>query len=371
MDPDRLHGQHDRADAPPRPRRPLPRPGRRARPRRRAGHRRLAGGRAPGAAGAHRRARPPVPGRRDGRGRHAGPYFGLRTDAAVPGEHPQRRGRHGDRRWPSTASWSRPPAAPASRCTSTGPGSGTPRWRSAWRRRRWSTASTPSACACRKGLGAPMGSVVAGSAAFVEQAWRLRKMLGGGIRQGGVLGAAGLVALDQMPGLAEDHERARLLADGLRGAAGRWRRRTPTSCWWPRPIPAPCCPGSPTPGCGRCRSGRAVRFVTHRDLSRRRRRGGAGARGGAARAGLRPASGNRPVRAQGAVALQRVEPRPQRPDLREQLRRSPRARRDAGPRRRRARRPARGTSSRSPRSPCRASRSRRPSGPRRRSGPRW
>jgi threonine aldolase len=67
-----------------------------------------------------------------------------------------------------------------------------------------------------KGLGAPVGSVVAGSAEFVEEARRLRKMLGGGVRQGGVLAAAGLVALDRMDRLSEDHERARTLAAGLR-----------------------------------------------------------------------------------------------------------------------------------------------------------
>jgi threonine aldolase len=67
-----------------------------------------------------------------------------------------------------------------------------------------------------KGLGAPVGSVVAGSAEFVEEARRLRKMLGGGVRQGGVLGAAGLLALDRVDRLAEDHARARTLAAGLR-----------------------------------------------------------------------------------------------------------------------------------------------------------
>jgi threonine aldolase len=67
-----------------------------------------------------------------------------------------------------------------------------------------------------KGLGAPVGSAVAGSAAFVADARRLRKMLGGGVRQGGVVAAAALVALDRIDRLAEDHERARRLADGLR-----------------------------------------------------------------------------------------------------------------------------------------------------------
>ncbi|MFC5994524.1 threonine aldolase family protein [Pseudonocardia hispaniensis] len=67
-----------------------------------------------------------------------------------------------------------------------------------------------------KGLGAPVGSLVAGSAEFVADARRLRKMLGGGVRQGGVLAAAGLVALERIDRLAEDHARATRLADGLR-----------------------------------------------------------------------------------------------------------------------------------------------------------
>jgi threonine aldolase len=67
-----------------------------------------------------------------------------------------------------------------------------------------------------KGLGAPVGSAVAGSTEFVEQARRLRKMLGGGVRQGGVLAAAALVGLDRMDRLAEDHARAKTLAAGLR-----------------------------------------------------------------------------------------------------------------------------------------------------------
>ncbi|MEQ3550974.1 threonine aldolase family protein [Pseudonocardia nematodicida] len=85
-------------------------------------------------------------------------------------------------------------------------------------------ADTVSVC-LSKGLGAPVGSVVAGSAEFVEQARRLRKMLGGGVRQGGVLGAAGLVALDQADRLAEDHALATTLATGLRERG--WRVREP------------------------------------------------------------------------------------------------------------------------------------------------
>jgi threonine aldolase len=67
-----------------------------------------------------------------------------------------------------------------------------------------------------KGLGAPVGSVVCGSADFVARARRWRKMLGGGMRQAGVIAAAGLVALESMiDRLAEDHVNARALAEAL------------------------------------------------------------------------------------------------------------------------------------------------------------
>ncbi len=67
-----------------------------------------------------------------------------------------------------------------------------------------------------KGLGAPVGSVLVGSAKAIERARVFRKALGGGMRQAGVLAAAGLIALDEMPKrLAEDHANARLLADAV------------------------------------------------------------------------------------------------------------------------------------------------------------
>jgi threonine aldolase len=67
-----------------------------------------------------------------------------------------------------------------------------------------------------KGLGAPVGSLVAGNPAFVAEARRVRKAFGGGMRQAGVLAAAGLIALREGPGLlAADHARARRLAQGL------------------------------------------------------------------------------------------------------------------------------------------------------------
>jgi threonine aldolase len=78
-----------------------------------------------------------------------------------------------------------------------------------------SEADSVSIC-LSKGLAAPVGSVVCGSRAFVEQARRNRKILGGGMRQAGVLAAAGIVALTEMTGrLAEDHANARRLAEGL------------------------------------------------------------------------------------------------------------------------------------------------------------
>ncbi len=67
-----------------------------------------------------------------------------------------------------------------------------------------------------KGLCAPVGSVVVGSQEFIRRARRVRKALGGGMRQAGILAAAGLIALNDMTGrLQEDHDHARLLANGL------------------------------------------------------------------------------------------------------------------------------------------------------------
>lgn len=72
-----------------------------------------------------------------------------------------------------------------------------------------------------KGLGAPVGSLVAGSAEYIARARKNRKLLGGGMRQAGVLAAAGIVALTKMVDrLAEDHANARLLAEGVNNIAG-------------------------------------------------------------------------------------------------------------------------------------------------------
>ena len=72
-----------------------------------------------------------------------------------------------------------------------------------------------------KGLCAPVGSVLCGSKEFIGKALRLRKMLGGGMRQAGVLAAAGIIAVQKMiKRLAEDHHRASVLADGLAAIPG-------------------------------------------------------------------------------------------------------------------------------------------------------
>lgn len=72
-----------------------------------------------------------------------------------------------------------------------------------------------------KGLSAPVGSVLCGDAAFIADARRWRKAVGGGMRQAGVIAAAGVVALEEMVDrLAEDHARARRLAEGIAGLPG-------------------------------------------------------------------------------------------------------------------------------------------------------
>ena len=72
-----------------------------------------------------------------------------------------------------------------------------------------------------KGLACPVGSLLAGTREFIARAKKVRRMLGGGMRQAGVLAAAGLVALETMVDrLADDHRRAQELADGLAGIPG-------------------------------------------------------------------------------------------------------------------------------------------------------
>ncbi|MEW6333609.1 MAG: low-specificity L-threonine aldolase [Thermodesulfobacteriota bacterium] len=72
-----------------------------------------------------------------------------------------------------------------------------------------------------KGLSAPVGSLICGSGAFIAKARRTRKMIGGGMRQAGIIAAAGIVALTEMVDrLAEDHKNARRLAEGILGIPG-------------------------------------------------------------------------------------------------------------------------------------------------------
>ena len=83
-------------------------------------------------------------------------------------------------------------------------------------------ATVDSVCFClSKGLGAPVGSVVVGDSDFIDEVRLVRKALGGGMRQAGVIAAAGLVALEESPKrLHEDHENAQLLASAIRETDG-------------------------------------------------------------------------------------------------------------------------------------------------------
>jgi len=84
------------------------------------------------------------------------------------------------------------------------------------------TRSADSVSFClSKGLSAPVGSVICGSTQFISEARRIRKVLGGGMRQAGIIAAAGIVALEQMVDrLAEDHANAKRLAEGIAGIDG-------------------------------------------------------------------------------------------------------------------------------------------------------
>jgi threonine aldolase len=124
-----------------------------------------------------------------------------------------------------------------------------------------------------KGLCAPVGSVLASSRERIEEARRARKLLGGGMRQAGILAAAGLVALDTLvPRLAEDHANARLLADAL--GRGKGVRVAPVET----NIVVATLEGRTAPDVvaalrregvlGSAMDGSTLRLVTHRDVSR-------------------------------------------------------------------------------------------------------
>jgi threonine aldolase len=128
-------------------------------------------------------------------------------------------------------------------------------------------ADTVQVC-LSKGLGAPVGSVLAGGTEFVREARRVRKMLGGGVRQGGVLAAAGLVALERADRLAEDHEHARLLAAGL--ADRGWKPGTPQTNIVMLPVDDPPHTVSVLAERGvlTVPTDTGVRMITHCDVSR-------------------------------------------------------------------------------------------------------
>jgi threonine aldolase len=133
-------------------------------------------------------------------------------------------------------------------------------------------ADTVMAC-LSKGLCAPVGSVLASSRERVEEARRVRKLLGGGMRQAGVLAAAGLVALDSLvPRLEEDHAHARLLRDAL--ARGRGVNVAPVetnivvATLEGRAAPEVVASLREAGVLGSAMDARTLRLVTHRDVSR-------------------------------------------------------------------------------------------------------
>ncbi len=126
-------------------------------------------------------------------------------------------------------------------------------------------ADTVSVC-LSKGLGAPMGSLLVSNQDKIEEARRLRKMLGGGIRQGGIMAAAGLVALDYLPRISEDHAKASELSVGLR-ALGFTQETPETNILL---VPVASVPNATKllkdVGVLVTSVGSALRFITHRDI---------------------------------------------------------------------------------------------------------
>jgi threonine aldolase len=117
-----------------------------------------------------------------------------------------------------------------------------------------------------KGLGAPMGSLLCGPKAAVVEARRLRKMLGGGVRQGGVVAAAGLVALDYLPRIPEDHAKARRLAEGLRALGVAAPEPETNILLIPVPDAGAAAAALEAAGVRASVVGPALRFIPHRDL---------------------------------------------------------------------------------------------------------
>lgn len=126
-------------------------------------------------------------------------------------------------------------------------------------------ADTVQVC-LSKGLGAPMGSMVCGSKPAVAEARRLRKMLGGGVRQGGVAAAAGLVALDYLPRIVEDHAKTRRLAEGMRAFGITAPAPETNILLVPVPDAAAALAALEAVGVRVLPVGQAIRFIPHRDI---------------------------------------------------------------------------------------------------------
>ena len=110
-------------------------------------------------------------------------------------------------------------ASSGSRCTWTARGSSTPRLRSAVAPAEIAARFDTVTLCLSKGLGCPLGALLAGSRELMERAWREKHLFGGAMRQAGIVAAAGVYALDHhVDRLADDHARARRLAEALDAA---------------------------------------------------------------------------------------------------------------------------------------------------------
>lgn len=136
---------------------------------------------------------------------------------------------------------------------------------------RASAAGFDSISVClSKGLGAPVGSVLLGPKAFIEQGKRWRKMLGGGMRQAGILAAAGIYALEHnVQRLAEDHENAARLSRGLAAIEGLTVTTPQTNIFYVDMPAAACAPLREHLERQQIRAsiGPHTRLVTHLDIS--------------------------------------------------------------------------------------------------------
>ena len=123
-----------------------------------------------------------------------------------------------------------------------------------------------------KGLGAPVGSVLVGEAAAMLEARRIRKRLGGGMRQVGVLAAAGLVALGNRKRLSEDHDNARVLAESIEAIDGctcSWGGTNIVMMELPEPQAESTLRALAAEGVAAFPFGpHRIRFVTHLDVDR-------------------------------------------------------------------------------------------------------